>query len=75
MDMHPDGTVCLEGTQSVPPGWEPCCTVFADHTTTSALDIRYEWVPKGREWGIVVPESAGGGVISMSYCPHCGSRL
>src|SRR5262245_31271243 len=60
MKKHSDGTVCLEGTRSVPEGWQPCCEVFAGHTTTCAHDLRYEWFKKTQRWGIVIAESAGG---------------
>jgi hypothetical protein len=75
MKKHPDGTACLERTRSVPEVWEPCCEVFAGHTTTCAYDIRYEWSPTSRKWGIVIPESAGSGVVRIHFCPHCGTRL
>ncbi len=72
---HPDGTLCLEGTTSLPPDFQPCCAVFAAHTATCAHDLRYEWRPKSRQWVIAIAESAGGGGIMITYCPHCGALL
>ncbi len=40
---HPDGTVCLEGTRSLPKSYSPCCEIFDNHTSTCAYDLRYEW--------------------------------
>lgn len=73
--VYPDGTVCLEGTKSVPKSYAPCCKVFHEHTRTCVYDIRYEWWPKSNHWVIAIVESAGGGGITMSYCLHCGARL
>jgi hypothetical protein len=72
---HPDGTLCLEGTSSLPPDFQPCCEVFAGHTATCAHDLRYEWWRKSRRWVIAIAESAGGGGIMIRYCPHCGTPL
>ena len=72
---HPDGTFCLENTKSVPSSFIPCCETFSGHTITCAYDVRYEWLPNSNEWIIVIPESAGGGGITMSFCPHCGMKL
>jgi len=72
---HPDGTSCLEGTTSLPPDFQPCCAVFAAHTATCAHDLRYEWWPKSRRWVIALAESAGGGGIVITHCPHCGTPL
>lgn len=72
---HADGSRCLEGTRRVPRPFKPCCEIFAGHTTTCVFDIRYEWGPRSRQWGIAIDESAGGGWIVMYYCPHCGQRL
>ena len=72
---HADGTTCLEGTRRVPIGFRPCCPTFAAHTVTCAYDIRYEYWSKRKQWLIVISESAGGGGIAISFCPHCGSKL
>jgi len=66
---------CLEGTKKVPRGFKGCCETFAGHTTTCTFDIRYEWWPKLKTWVIVIDESAGGGGITIGYCPHCGKKL
>jgi len=58
---HPDGTLCLEGTTSLPSDFQPCCDVFAAHTATCAHDLRYEWWPTSRRWVIAIAEAAGGG--------------
>ncbi len=72
---HPDGTVCLEGTRSLPKSYSPCCEIFDSHTSTCEYDLRYEWGPRSRQWVIAIAESAGGGGVRISYCPHCGARL
>lgn len=72
---HPNGTFCLEGTTSLPLDFQPCCTVFAGHTSTCVHDLRYEWWPKSRQWVIAVAEAAGGGGVVINYCPHCGAPL
>ncbi len=72
---HFDGSICLEGTRSVPPRYRPCCEIFGGHTTTCAWDIRYEWWRKSQQWVIVIPEGLGGGGITMRFCPHCGTEL
>ncbi len=69
---HADGTVCLEGTRSVPRNYSPCCEVFDYRTAACVYDIRYEWWPISHQWVIVIAEVAGGGGITVSYCPHCG---
>jgi hypothetical protein len=72
---HADGTRCLEGSQRIPRIFKPCCETFAAHTTTCAFDVRYEWWSKSRKWVTVISESAGGGGVRISFCPHCGRRL
>jgi hypothetical protein len=72
---HADGSICKEGTQSVPNNYVPCCSKFECRTKKCEYDIRFKWGSKIKEWGIVVPEIAGGGVISIKYCPHCGKSL
>ncbi len=75
MKTHSDGTTCLEGTQSIPENYIPCCKAFASHTAVCAYDIRYEWWDNVREWVIAISEAAGGGGINIMFCPHCGKRL
>ena len=75
MKKHTDGTECLEGTKRVPKNFKPCCDVFEGHTSTCAFDLRYEWRQKSKQWVIAISEIAGGGGISIAFCPHCGARL
>ena len=64
---------CREGTARVPDGFVPCCKRFAQHTRTCIYDIRYEcW---RTAWVIVAPIEAGGGGITITFCPHCGTPL
>lgn len=73
--LHPDGTMCLEGTSSVPGGsYRPCCPVLAAHLTTCANDIRYEYWPRRRAWFLIVADGTGDGV-HIRFCPHCGAKL
>ena len=74
IQRHTDGSVCLEGTKRVPKNFKTCCEVFEAHTTNCYYDIRYEW-DKHWGWNIVIPPSAAGGGIVISYCPHCGLKL
>lgn len=74
MKKHPDGSICKEGTKKVPRKWKPCCENFAHRTTSCDFDIRFEWHKK-IGWGITIHESAGGGMIVINYCPHCGVKL
>ncbi len=71
---HPDSSPCLEGTQRVSENYVPCCESFDNGTRRCAYDIRYEYW-KGQGWVIAIVEEAGGGGITISYCPHCGVRL
>jgi len=71
--LHPDGTQCLKGTSCVPNGYKPCCPRFGDHTVTCAHDVRFECWESG--WVIRIADSAGGGGISIRFCPHCGAEL
>jgi hypothetical protein len=75
MPKHTDGTECLEGTTKIPKDFKPCCDVFDAHISSCAYDLRYEWWQKMKIWVIVISETAGGGGIAISFCPHCGSRL
>jgi len=72
---HADGTRCHEGTRLVPNGFSPCCPVFAAHVDTCHFDVRYEWWSEARLWVTAISESAGGGGVAISFCPHCGRRL
>jgi hypothetical protein len=72
---HSDGSICPEGTQSVPKSYTACCQVFEAHTRSCYYDIRYEWWSKARAWIIIIASSAGGGGIQIDYCPHCGANL
>lgn len=65
---------CLEGTKRAPRGFESCCSIFADHLRACAYDVRYEFSEQ-HGWGIRIADEAGGGAISIAYCPHCGVRL
>jgi hypothetical protein len=71
---HPDGSACREGTRRVKRGFTPCCEAFDAHTRTCQYDVRYEWSPGHRTWGIVVCDG-GSSLIVIEYCPHCGGRL
>lgn len=75
MRRHSDGTICLEGTRSVPHDYVACCETFLGHTTTCEYDIRYEWWHESRQWVIAIAEAAGGGGIIIEFCPHCGTKL
>lgn len=72
---HPDGTICKEGTESIPDDFQPCCEIFGGHIKTCEFDLRYEWWPRSEKWVIAIAESAGGGGIDIAYCPHCGASL
>lgn len=74
-NTHSDGTICPEGTQRLPARFSPCCNEFKSHTLACYFDIRYEWWPRKKSWFIVIAETAGGGGMAISYCPHCGSKL
>jgi hypothetical protein len=58
----------------LPRGWQPCCSVFEDHTKACYFDVRYEWSSQ-HGWMNLIAPSAGGGGIVMSFCPHCGIKL
>ena len=73
--VHADGSICPEGTSSAPPGFMACCEDFAQQTTSCYYDIRYEWRNDLECWLIAIPDSAGGGGIEISFCPHCGASL
>lgn len=53
----------------------PCCEIFAGHLDTCEFDVRYEWRSKSKQWVIAIAESAGGGGLTMNFCPHCGKKL
>lgn len=72
---HPDGSYCLENHQRCPEEGKPCCTLFEDHTVACVYDLRYEWWAKPGFWVVRLADSAGGGGIKISFCPHCGSEL
>ena len=73
--IHSDGTPCLEGQRGAPDAFRACCDLFESHLSACALDVRYEWWPSGRQWVIAISESAGGGGVQISHCPHCGVSL
>lgn len=72
---HSDGGICLEGSRKVPRGWRACCDAFDARTKSCTFDVRYEWLTKRKVWGIAIDGSAGGGFVTMAFCPHCGSRI
>jgi hypothetical protein len=72
---HADGSMCLEGTRSVPMSFHPCCEAFGFRLSTCEYDIRFEWQKNVRQWVIKIAETAGGGGIRIRFCPHCGTRL
>ncbi|MCE9603235.1 MAG: hypothetical protein K8S21_13610 [Gemmatimonadetes bacterium] len=72
---HLDGSICPEGTRSVPRGFRPCCDEFAARTLACFFDIRYEWWSGQRNWFVLITPEAGGGGIAMAHCPHCGAKL
>lgn len=71
---HPDGTVCKEGTSSLPPGFATCCNAFLSHTTTCVADIRYGWWPSTKRWVICAVDGGNSG-YEIAFCPHCGKKL
>ena len=73
--LHADGSECREGTARVPAPFAPCCDAFHEHVIACEFDIRYEWWQSQDTWVIVIAESAGGGGVAISYCPHCGTKL
>jgi hypothetical protein len=73
--LHPDGSVCPEGTVRLPARFKPCCSDFFSHCSACYYDIRYEWWSSRRGWFIVIADAAGGGGIAINFCPHCGARL
>lgn len=75
MRTHTDGTICLEGTRTVPDGHTPCCAAFDRGTLACVYDIRYEWQREPGRWMIAIAEVAGGGGITIRFCPHCGTDL
>jgi hypothetical protein len=75
VNRHSNGTICLEGTSTVAEKFAPCCEDFAGHLIACVFDFRYEWWKNKQIWVIVISESAGGGGIQISFCPHCGKKL
>lgn len=75
MKLHTDGTICQEGTRKVPRNYIPCCEEFNQRTMACVFDIRYEWWSSIKRWVICIDDSAGGGGITISHCPHCGVLL
>ncbi len=75
MKTHSDGSPCLEGVQSIPKDFVACCETFTEHTKACAYDIRYEWWSNSEQWIIAISDSAGGGGVTISFCPHCGQKL
>jgi hypothetical protein len=74
-EKHGDGTPCLEGIRRVPRGFEACCEVFENHTSSCTFDVRYEWWGRSRTWVTLIDASAGGGGVEIRFCPHCGASL
>jgi hypothetical protein len=72
---HSAGDLCLEGARRVPANFSPCCDAFEGHLETCAFDLRYEWWERSRQWVVRVADEAGGGGITIGYCPHCGHKL
>jgi len=72
---HVDGSTCTEGTRRLPPGFEPCCAEFAQHTAACVFDVRYEWWASAKAWFIALSDMAGGGGVQIRHCPHCGTDL
>jgi hypothetical protein len=72
--VHPDGSICREGTCSVPQGFVARCKAFNFHTTACVFDIRYEWWPRKDHWVICVADGGSSG-IAIAFCPHCGKKL
>ena len=75
MKYHQDGTVCLEGTKSVPEDFVSCCDDFAAHLDSCQYDVRYEWWKIEKYWVIAIADCVGGGGIKITFCPHCGKKL
>lgn len=75
MRSHLDGSPCKEGTRDVPENWEPCCAAFGGHVTTCEYDVRYEWWIGDAVGVIAIAASAGGGGVTIRFCPHCGHEL
>lgn len=69
--VHDLGGPCKEGTQNIPDNWSPCCQSFLHHTKSCQFDIRFEWMPNNKVWGIVLPVD-GFSFLELSYCPFCG---
>lgn len=59
----------------VPVGFAACCDTFVEHVAACAHDVRYEWWSRDGQWVIAIAESAGGGGVEISFCPHCGKKL
>ncbi|MGE0045319.1 MAG: hypothetical protein AB7J28_12900 [Hyphomonadaceae bacterium] len=72
---HSDGSLCPEGTQSLPSSGAICCDAFGWRTLACYFDIRYEFWENPEGWFVIIQPDAGGGGILLSYCPHCGAKL
>lgn len=72
---HVDGSVCLEGTRTLPRGFTACCKDFEARTSACVHDVRYEWNETNLSWQIAISPAAGGGGLGIKFCPHCGTSL
>jgi hypothetical protein len=72
--LHADGTVCMEGSQVVPDGFEACCDRFLNSTTACSVDVRFEWWESHDGWYVIIADGGHSG-LHFSFCPFCGSRL
>jgi len=59
----------------LPARFRTCCAEFAQRTLACTFDVRYEWWSRQRNWFVTIADSAGGGGIAISHCPHCGKKL
>lgn len=75
LEVHLDGSMCLQGTTSVPKkGFRPCCREFEVRLSVCAHSIRYEYWSEPDRWYIITADGSYEG-IRIRHCPHCGARL